>query len=122
MVPRGKGLCRLCHTLPETVTRGKTRDRHCSIYRRGLPKTGIDSLAFISPKATIGKDVYIGAFAYIGDGVIIGDGTQVYPHAVIGDGVQVGEKCLLYVAMTRAKKSVSISYVGVRSGMLEPFS
>ena len=38
------------------------------------------------------------------------------------DELLQGEKCLLYVAMTRAKKSVSISYVGVRSGMLEPFS
>ena len=28
-------------------------------------KTGIDPLAFISPKATIGQDVYIGAFCYL---------------------------------------------------------
>ena len=63
-------------------------------------KTGIDSLAFVSPKATIGKDVYIGAFAYIGDGTVIGDGTQIYPHTVIGDGVKVGANCLLYPNVT----------------------
>ena len=59
-------------------------------------KKGIDSLAYISPKATIGQDVYIGAFAYIGDGAVIGDGTMVYPHTVIGDGVQTGSKCVFY--------------------------
>ena len=63
-------------------------------------KTGIDSLAFVSPKATIGKDVYIGAFACIGDGAVIGDGTQIYPHVVIGDGVKIGAGCLLYPNVT----------------------
>ena len=71
------------------------------LYEQMKPrKTGIDSLAFVSPKATIGKDVYIGAFACIGDGAVIGDGTQIYPHTVIGDGVQLGEKCLLYPNVT----------------------
>ena len=63
-------------------------------------KTGIDSLAFVSPKATIGKDVYIGAFACIGDGAVIGDGTQIFPHVVIGDGVKIGAGCLLYPNVT----------------------
>ena len=63
-------------------------------------KTGIDTLAFVSPKATIGKDVYIGAFACIGDGAVIGDGTQIYPHVVVGDGVKMGEKCLIYPNVT----------------------
>ena len=53
-------------------------------------KQGIDSLAFISPKATIGKNVYIGAFAYIGDGVVIGDNSMIYPHATIMDNVTLG--------------------------------
>lgn len=59
-------------------------------------KQGIDSLAFISPKATIGENVYIGAFAYIGDNAVIGNGTMVYPHATIGDNVKIGEKCKIY--------------------------
>ena len=63
-------------------------------------KIGIDPLASISPKATIGEDVYIGAFAVIGDGAVIGKGTQIYPHVVIGDGVTIGEKCLLYANVT----------------------
>ena len=71
------------------------------IYESMKPrKTGIDTLAFVSPKATVGKDVYIGAFAYVGDGAVIGDGTQVFPHTVIGDGVKVGSKCMLYPNVT----------------------
>ena len=71
------------------------------LYEASKPKkNGIDSLAFISPKAKIGKDVYIGAFAYIGDGAEIGDNTQVYPHTTIGDGVKVGNGCLFYPNVT----------------------
>lgn len=63
-------------------------------------KKGIDSLAYISPKAQVGKDVYIGAFAYVGDGTVIGDGAQIYPHTVIGDGVTIGSKTTLYPNVT----------------------
>jgi len=71
--------------------------RLLQLYESMKPKkTGIDPLAFVSPKATIGKDVYIGAFAYVGDGVVVGDGTQLYPHVVIGDNVTLGAKCAVY--------------------------
>ena len=63
-------------------------------------KKGIDTLAFISPKAQVGEDVYVGAFAYIGDGAVIGKGAQIYPHTVIGDGVTIGERCTLYPNVT----------------------
>ena len=71
------------------------------LYESMKPKkTGIDPLAFISPKATIGKDCYVGAFACIGDGAVVGDNTQVYPHVVVGDGVKIGSNCLLYPNVT----------------------
>lgn len=71
--------------------------RLLQLYESMKPKkTGIDPLAFVSPKATIGKDVYIGAFAYVGDGVVVDDGTQLYPHVVIGDNVTLGAKCAVY--------------------------
>ena len=63
-------------------------------------KKGIDSLAYISPKAQIGEDVYVGAFAYIGDSVVLGKGSQVYPHTVVCEGVTIGEKCILYPNVT----------------------
>ncbi len=71
------------------------------LYDAAKPKkTGIDSLAFVSPKAKVGQNVYIGAFAYVGDGVEIGDGTQIHPHATVMDGTKVGQDCILYPSAT----------------------
>lgn len=71
--------------------------RLLQLYENMKPKKqGIDTLAFISPDAKVGKDVYIGAFAYIGSGVEIGNGTQVYPHATIMEGAKIGENCIIY--------------------------
>jgi len=44
----------------------------------------ISPLAYVSPKAQIGKNVTIEAFAYIDDNVILGDNCHVFPSAVIG--------------------------------------
>jgi len=75
--------------------------RLLQLYEQMKPrKTGVDPLAFVSPKATIGSDVYVGAFAYVGDGAVVGNGTQIYPHTVVGDGVKVGEQCLFYPHVT----------------------
>ncbi len=59
-------------------------------------KKGIDTLAFISPTATIGEDCYVGAFTYIGEKVSIGKNCQIYPNAYIGDGVTLGDDCIVY--------------------------
>lgn len=63
-------------------------------------KKGIDSLAFISPKAKVGNDCYVGAFAYIADGAVVGDRCVIYPHAYIGEGVTLGDDCLIYPHVT----------------------
>ena len=71
------------------------------LYESMKPKkTGIDSLASISPSAKIGENVYIGAFAYIGDNVVIGDGCQIYPNVVICENAKVGNDCLFYPNVT----------------------
>lgn len=71
------------------------------LYESMKPKkTGIDSLAFVSPSAKIGENVYIGAFAYIGDNVVIGDGCQIYPNVVICENATVGNDCLFYPNVT----------------------
>ena len=44
----------------------------------------ISPLAYVSPKAQIGKDVTIDPFAYIDDNVIIGNNCHIFPHATIG--------------------------------------
>ncbi len=80
------------------------------LYENGMrqKKTGIDSLAFVSASAKLGKDVYVGPFAYIGDGVVIGDGCQIYPNVVISEQVTVGNDCIIYPNVTL--------YVGVKIG------
>ena len=69
-----------------------------SEYQRmtAIVKTGIESPAFVSTKATVGKDVYIGAFAYIGEGAVIEDGVQLYPQTYVGDRVTIGKGSILY--------------------------
>ena len=79
-------------------------------------KTGIDPLAFVSPKATIGKDVFIGAFTCIGDGAVIGDGTQIHPHAVIGDGVKLGAGCIIYPNVTIYQECRLGNHVTIHAG------
>lgn len=75
--------------------------RLLQLYESMKPKkTGIDSLAFVSPKANIGKDCYIGAFAYIGDNVEIGDGCKIHPHATIEDNTKLGRNCNIYPNVT----------------------
>ena len=67
------------------------------MYAASLPKkTGVDSLAFVSKTAEIGKDVYIGPFAYIGEGVKIGDGTRIFPNVTIYDGCQIGKNVTIH--------------------------
>ena len=79
------------------------------LYDAARPKKqGVDSLAFISPSAKIGENVYIGAFAYIGDNAVVGDGSSIYPHSTIGDNVKLGKGCKIY-------PNVSI-YEGCRLG------
>ena len=72
-----------------------------SIYASMKPgRTGISSLASVSEKAKIGKNVYIGPFAVIEDGATVGDNTQIYPLVTIGEGASVGSDCILYPHVT----------------------
>ncbi len=59
-------------------------------------KTGVSSLAYVSEKAEVGKDVYIAPFVYIGDGVKIGDGTRIFPNVTIYDGTQIGQRVTIH--------------------------
>ena len=66
-------------------------------YQSMMPKkTGISPLAFISEKATIGKDCYIAPFVYIGDGVTIGDNCMINPTVTIYDGCKIGNRVIIH--------------------------
>ena len=86
----------------------------------------ISPLAYVSPKAQIGKNVTIDAFAYIDDNVILGDNCHVFPHAVIGCVPQdlkyhgeetwtiIGDNCVLreFVTIHRGTDSKGKTVVG----------
>lgn len=86
----------------------------------------ISPLAYVSPKAQIGKNVTIDAFAYIDDNVILGDGCHVFPHAVIGCVPQdlkfrgeetwaiIGDNCVLreFVTVHRGTASKGKTVIG----------
>lgn len=75
--------------------------RLLQLYEASKPKkTGIHSLAYVSPTASIGKDCYIGPFAFIGENVTIGDNCQIYPNTVIEDNASLGQGCLIYANVT----------------------
>lgn len=68
-----------------------------SIYESMKPKrTGIDPLAYVSPTAKIGKDVYLAPFSVVGDNAVIGDGAQLHPHATVGENAVIGENTIMY--------------------------
>jgi UDP-3-O-[3-hydroxymyristoyl] glucosamine N-acyltransferase len=62
--------------------------------------TGISGSAFVSPQATIGKDVSVHAFAYVSGGAVLGDRTTIHPGAFIGADSVVGEECVIYPNVT----------------------
>ena len=67
------------------------------LYQSMMPrKTGIDSLAFVSPTAKIGKDTYIGPFAYVGDNVEVGEGCTINPHVTIYHGCKIGNRVTIH--------------------------
>lgn len=68
-----------------------------TLYEQSQPKqTGIHPLAYVSPTAKIGKNVYLAPFACVGDHAEIGDNTELHPHATVGRGAKVGKNCILY--------------------------
>ena len=59
-------------------------------------KTGISSLAAISPGAEIGHNAYIAPFVFIGDGVKIGDNVSIHSNSSIEDNVIIGDNVIIY--------------------------
>lgn len=64
------------------------------------PTPGIDPLAYVSPEAELGANVYVGAFAYIAAGVQIGEGARIDPQVFLGPNVRIGAHTHLYPQVT----------------------
>jgi UDP-3-O-[3-hydroxymyristoyl] glucosamine N-acyltransferase len=79
-------------------------------------KKGYEQPSYISPKATIGKDVYIGTFTHVGDGVVIGDKVKILPNCTIGDGVRIGNGTRIHANVAIYSKSVIGANCIIHSG------
>ena len=83
--------CWACATLVRVDNAYESLAKLMGLYASMKPaRTGISSLASVSDKAVIGKNVYIGPFAVVEDGAVIGDDTQIYPHVTVGEGAKAG--------------------------------
>ncbi len=63
-------------------------------------RRGYEQPSYVSPKAKVGKGVYIGAFCYISDGAVLEDGVKVFPNCTVGDHVYIGANTLLHANVT----------------------
>ena len=57
---------------------------------------GIDPNAWVSPTATLGKDLTLSPFVYVGDRCSIGDRVILYPGVYVGEDSSIGEDSILY--------------------------
>ncbi|MHB1921093.1 MAG: UDP-3-O-(3-hydroxymyristoyl)glucosamine N-acyltransferase [Chitinophagaceae bacterium] len=64
-----------------------------------LQKSGISKLAYISPSATLGSEVYAGEFSFIGENVKIGNQVKIYPQVYIGDHAVIGDHTTLFAGV-----------------------
>ncbi|MBL7940167.1 MAG: UDP-3-O-(3-hydroxymyristoyl)glucosamine N-acyltransferase [Flavobacteriales bacterium] len=84
-------------SIPKTLTLIRVKDARMAftqLLERNAElqyeKKGIEQPSYVSPRARLGKNVYIGAFCYIGDDVELADGVKVFPNSYIGDRCRIG--------------------------------
>ena len=104
-------------TIPKSLTLIRVQDPRAAFgllldmhQKHQYEKVGYEQPSYVSPKATVGKGVYIGAFSYVSDGVVLEDGVKILPNCTIGEGVRIGKS-------TRIHANVSIynnSRIGAR--------
>ncbi|MCB0763392.1 MAG: UDP-3-O-(3-hydroxymyristoyl)glucosamine N-acyltransferase [Flavobacteriales bacterium] len=69
-------------------------------------KVGYEQPGYLSPRAKVGRDVYLGAFTYIADGAVIGDDVRIFPNCFIGEGVVIGAGTRLHAGVKIYGRSV----------------
>ena len=69
-------------------------------------KQGVSSLAFVSPTAKCGENLYLGEFAFIGENVTLGNNVKVYPQVYVGDGSVIGDNTVLYPGVRLYRNTV----------------
>ncbi len=79
---------------------------------------GIDPNTWISPTATLGKDLTLYPFVYIGDRCSIGDRVTLYPGVYVGEDSSIGEDSILYPNVSLYSGTVIGKRVFLHSGVV----
>ena len=79
---------------------------------------GIDSSAWISPTARLGKDLALYPFVYIGDRCSIGDRVTLYPGVFVGEDASIGEDSILYPHVSIYSATIIGKRVILHSGVV----
>lgn len=89
------------------------------LYQKSQPqKSGISPLAFVSPTAKIGNNVYIGEYAVISDNAEIGDEVRIYPQCFVDDNVKIGAESCLYAGVKVYNNCVIGNQCTLHSGVV----
>jgi UDP-3-O-[3-hydroxymyristoyl] glucosamine N-acyltransferase len=86
-------------------------------HRPYQPK-GIDSRAWISSTATLGKDLTLSPFVYIGDRCSIGDRVTLFPGVYVGEDSSIGEDSVLHPHVSIYSGTVIGKRVILHSGVV----
>ncbi|HUL23780.1 MAG TPA: UDP-3-O-(3-hydroxymyristoyl)glucosamine N-acyltransferase [Thermodesulfobacteriota bacterium] len=77
---------------------------------------GIDSHSWISPTATLGKDLTVYPFVYVGDRCSVGDRVTLYPGVYVGEDSSIGEDSVLYPGVSVYSRTTIGKRVILHSG------
>lgn len=83
-----------------------------------LNKTGISDQTYVSPTATIGKNVYLGPFVFVGDGAVIGDNAKLYPQCYVGDNTKIGSNTTLFAGVKVYSDNVIGNHCVIHAGVV----
>lgn len=82
------------------------------------PPVGVHPLAFVHPRAKLGREVTVGPFAVIEEDASIGDRTCIFPQVYVGRGVRIGDDCLLYPQVVVREYCIIGNRVILHSGVV----
>ena len=79
---------------------------------------GVNSHAWISPTAKLGKDLTLYPFVYVGDRCSIADRVTLYPGVYVGEDSVIGEESILYSHVSIYSGTVVGKRVVLHSGVV----
>jgi len=59
-------------------------------------QAGINDLAVVSSRISLGKNISVYPFAFLSDEVSIGDGTIILPGVFVGEKTKIGKQCVIH--------------------------